>query len=103
MIDFLLLDCGGVSGEERGEGFKIIAVVSDLDGDNFIQTAVDLIHERSYIAVISSERYFWNALRRSAGIKVDNAFLMHELCPFWMDRIFLTQKSALPILHITCN
>lgn len=96
----MLFDFGGVLAEEGfQQGLRAIAEKNNLDGEDFVELAHDLIHTTGYLTGEADERSFWDAVRNKTGIESDDAALREEILSrfvlrSWMIELVERLKAA---------
>lgn len=99
-VDVVLFDFGGVLAEEGFlQGLQAIAVKNNLDEEDFIELAHDLIHTTGYLTGKADESAFWDAIRNKTGIESDDAVLRDEILSrfvlrSWMIELVERLKAA---------
>jgi putative hydrolase of the HAD superfamily len=99
-VEVVLFDFGGVLAEEGFlQGLQAIAVKNNLDEEDFIELAHDLIHTTGYLTGKADERAFWDAIRNKTGIESDDAVLRDEILSrfvlrSWMIELVERLKAA---------
>ena len=79
-IKSVLFDYGGVIAEEGFvEGLTALAENSKLDRDFFIDAAFDLVASTGYLTGRADEAAFWEAMRKTTGIRGPDERLRREI------------------------
>lgn len=69
-VDAILFDFGGVLAEEGfRNGLYAIAKLNGIEPGPFIETGFHIIYEVGYVLGRSDERTYWQAMRKTTGIK----------------------------------
>lgn len=79
-IKTVLIDFGGVVAEEGFKaGISAIAEKNDLEPEDLIKIAFATIYELGFITGKVSEDRFWDALRKSSGIRGTDSEFSEEI------------------------
>lgn len=80
MLNVVAFDFGGVLAEEGfANGLRAIAARNGLEGEDFLETARELIYETGYVTGIADEHLWWEALRESTAVKGSDEELRQEI------------------------
>ena len=80
MIRTVALDFGGVVAEEGFRaGLEAIAAANGLDPARFYSVARELIYETGYVTGRAPESAYWEAVRRTTGIRGEDGLLAGEI------------------------
>lgn len=80
MIKAVVFDFGGVLAEEGfRQGLSAIGEQNNLDPDDFVRTAENLVYQTGYVTGDAEESTYWQAVREKTGIHGSDRDFREEL------------------------